>query len=554
MLPPGCRWALVKGMRRAADNPQVQELLRQRLKDYAMWASWSPDEKLISKWSSGVISGCRHQLAIILDLEGPDSTGGQHGTLRGACSSHNDSVLSRALKASSRAVDIGEGGAKCLVEYCTSVKCLTEENVGLLESVLELGVSDKIAEAATLFRFPQEYASRPSVNSRISILVSSLYAVQNSHKLQRLFGEGLVVRSHETLRDAQNKCFGELKTGDLNNRVASGIIKLSRSLVSAHWLTRYWTTEYSEMLNQIPSELEVQRRFRQISRTEGREKQEQVEFLIERSCAGPHASTASHGGSHSYVQSEDPIWSFPMDADRERLRCILSGLEWIDAVAATACVKRAEMEEDRFIQSLNMVISEDTDQVCVNLARLFGPLALKAGKLDPCWKALLLGMMRAKPKGLLDRLGESLTLQSWQDWLKCSQGIFGEGHLDPEGQLGFTKPQIRKWQFRKMSLARAESGASTATRSTSGRSNGSDFALHHPRLSRDNSPCELDTPLTIPTVAGSEDQPNPFPDPYENQNIWSDTGCQGDPDFGTSIGNSENNTPWYEHNTEFFNA
>ncbi|KAI0450097.1 hypothetical protein F5B21DRAFT_492322 [Xylaria acuta] len=535
-------WALVKGMRRAANNPQIQELLRQGLKGYSMWASWNPNIDLINKWNSPVLSSHRHQLAIILDLEGPDTTGAQHGTLGGASISPNDSLQSRALEAASWAVNLGEGGVRCLADFCTSVDGLTEQGVGLLESILELGAPNTIAEAGILFRFSGEYTSRPSVNSRISILVPSLYAVQTSQKLQQLLGAELQDYSHETLRDAQINCYAELQEGDPNNRIAFGIIKLARALISANWLTHYWSAEYTQMLHQIPPEEDVSNILDRISRTEGRERQTHVEYLVEKLCAGPQASTAAHGESPDDGQPEDPIWTFPTDVDRERLRHILARVEWADKATRTACVQRAEDEEDNFVQSLNIIMSDNTDHVCVKLARFLGALAIKSGNLARCWKTLLLAMMRARPKGLLDRLGESLSFQSWQDWLNCLQRIFADGYLDPEGQLGFTKPKIREWQLRKMSLGRAGSGASTATRSTGGLS-----------MSRRESLCEPGTPLTIPALPESEDQPGVRCDVNKSHNTLSDVAEKGTRDCKTSVGSSEV-IPWYEREIDSLNT
>lgn len=546
MLTFGYRWALVKGMRRAAENPQIQELLRQGLKDYPMWAAWSPDIELINKWNSPVLSSHRQQLAIILDLAGPDTTGYQHGTLRGASISPNDSVQTRALKAASRAINFGKEGVKCLVDFCTSVDGLTEQGVGLLESILELDAPKKIAAAGVLFQFSREYASRPSVSSRIPILVAALHATQTSHALQHLFGAELSDNIYETLRDAQIKCHVELQRGDPNDRIAFGIVSLARALVSADWLTHYWTAEYNQMLRRIPSQRDVIWALHRISRTEGSERQGHVEYLIDKLCAGPQASTATYGESPDDSQPEDPIWTFPTDIDRERLRHMLAKVEWADKATTTACVKRAEDEEDSFVQSLNTIISDPTDQGCVNLARFLGALVIKSGNLGQCWKNLLLSMMRGRPKGLLDRLGDSLTFRSWQDWLNCLQHIFGEGYLDPEGQLGFTELKIREWQRRKMSLSRANSGASTATRSTGGLSTDSDFRLHRLSLSTYGSRSDAGTQLTIPGLPELEDQPD------DSYNTLSNTAGKGTRDARTSVGNSEV-MPWYALEIKSFN-
>ncbi|KAI1349093.1 hypothetical protein F5Y01DRAFT_327771 [Xylaria sp. FL0043] len=545
-------WTLVKGMHRAAESHKdIGELLGHSLKDYTMWASWNPNTELINDWASPILASRREKLALVLDLEGPDTTGGQHGTARGACLSQCDSVHSRVLRAASCAIQFGEEGVKCLTEFCTSIDGFTERNVGILEAILELGIPARFAEAEILFHFPQEYISNQSVNSRITMLVSVLHATDGSQNLQRLFKSALLDHLHKALTDAQNICIDQLQKGDPSDRMALGIIKLARALISATWLSHRMSNEYAEMLRQIPPEGEVTKALDRISHSEGIERQKDVDFLIEKLCAGPRAINGVGNGSLDVVEPEDPIWTVPMDLERERLRQILAKIDWIDKVTATACIKTAQSENDNFVLSLCTMIGVDTDQVCVNLAGCLGRLARKSGSLDPCWETLLLCMMRARPKGLLDRLSESLSLQSWQSWLNCLQHIFGDGYLDPDGRLGFTKVKIRQLTTRKLSLGRAVSAASTATRSTGNSSPTSEPANHRWSLPRADSLYELETPLTIPALQESDDQPDAFFEASDYQHAL-DHRVQTATFTETSI-SSDGRIPWYEKQNELMN-
>ncbi|KAK5633619.1 hypothetical protein RRF57_009333 [Xylaria bambusicola] len=539
-------------MRRAAESPNIRELLRERLEGYTMWASWNPNIELISDWASPLLANCRQKLGVVLDLEGPDTTGGQHSTLRGASLSQDDSVYSRVLRAASCAIRFGEEGVKCLIEFCASIDGLTERSVGLLESIVELDNPTRFAEAGILFHFPREYILNPSVNGRISILISALHAMDGSQTLQQLLESDVVGRLYETLRDAQNICTNQLRKGDPSDRMALGIVRLARVLISATWLSHRWTIEYTEMLNQIPPEGELTRALDRISRSAGIEKQKDVDFLIEKLCAGPCAINGARNESLDGIRPEDPVWAVPMDLDRERLRQILARIECIDKAAATLCIKAAQTENDGFVQSLCTMIGVDTDQVCVNLAGCLGPQVRRSGNLDPCWKTLLLGMMRARPTDLLDRLSESLSLQSWQSWLKCLQHIFGDGYLDPEGQLGFTKTKIRQLTRRKISLTRAVSISSTATRSTEGSSPTSGPAHHHWGLHRTDSLSELATPLTIPALQELDDQPGVFFKASDNQHALGHP-VRTATFTETSIG-SGSPIPWYERDNELINS
>ncbi|KAI3320305.1 hypothetical protein HD806DRAFT_507142 [Xylariaceae sp. AK1471] len=504
-------WAFVKGIRRATVSPQTQQVLREQMQSYNMWASWDPNEDRIKRWNDPLLSKCRKQLAMILDLEGPDKTGKQHSTLRGALVYQDDAVQCRALQTVTVATHIGTAGVQCLVEFCASNQTLTEDNVELLEAILELGVPGKVAQARGLLRFAREDVPGASVNHRVAILVSALSVIQASPKLQRIFCSkfNLPLRCHDTLKTAQAKFHAELRQGSPNTRLALTISTLARALVAAHRLRGYWTPAYTKMLSQIPSEGELTKRIQELSRVTGSVRERHIAFLIEKLCAGPVAEHSAHVEPQWRPQPEDPIWDASMDLDRERLRQILGGMDWVDKATTTACLRRSGEEDDSFIQELNTIINDDTDQVCVNLARYLGPFAVKTRRLDPCWKRLLMSMMRRRPSGLLDRLGEIQSLQSWQDWLNNLRHIYGEGHLDPEGQLGFTKAKILQWQQRKRSLSRADSDASTATRSTGNFSNAASDSSYQTTLTIP-SPNTHSNPLAPPSceiLPELDDQP-----------------------------------------------
>jgi len=535
-------WILVKGIRGVAADPKIQEILREALDSYSMWAAWAPDEDRINGWNAPALSGYRERLALLLDLEGPDMTGKQHRTLRGALVHQNDSVQIRALQAVSVATHVGTEGIECLAEFCANNRTITENNVELLESILELGVPGRIAQAKGLFRFARDYTSTNSVNQRIALLVYALSVVHDSPKLQRVLNSTLHLPrcSHETLTAAQTKVHLELLKGSSDIRLATNISLLARTLVAARWLRTYWTAAYNEMLRQVPSEGEVTKRIKELARATTAVRESHVEYLIDKLCAGPPAKQPASTEAHDTAKPEDPIWIMPMDVDRERLRHILRAKTWMDKATTTACVKRSVDEDDSFVQELNTIINDDTDQVCVNLARYLGPVVVRTRKLDACWKRLLLSMMRRRPRGLLDRMGETQSLQSWQNWLNNLRHIYGEGHLDPEGQLGFTKAKILQWERRKMTLSRADSSASTATRST-GISGVSLF-------SDTDTTGSATTPNTPPSSF------DPFRHSFSMRRLQKPPAAQTDSsEEASSVGKNEN-IPWYEREIGLLNA
>ncbi|KAI0146248.1 hypothetical protein GGR57DRAFT_494305 [Xylariaceae sp. FL1272] len=369
-------WALLKGIHHINGYPLIQEMLREQSPQCVMWAAWRQNRERIAKWKTPVLSKYAQRLGLILDLEGPDLTGQQHTVLRDA-------------------VAIGEEGVRCLVELCGNNGILTEKNVSLLAAILELNSPGNVAHARSLLQMSREYKLATSVHDRMSLLVSTLSILP--------------------LTAAQEKLHVQLLQKRTDRRLAIQTSSLARALLSARWLQESWTTEYFNMLTQVPTEAEIERSIVEITRGIESAREWHFAFMIGRVCA-PVANS-----SPSLEAQETP-------------------------------------------QELSTFIVDDTDIVCVNLARYLGPLASRSLGLNSCWKHLLMGMMRRRPRNLLDRLGEDIeSAGTWQEWLKNLGLIYGDGFLDPEGQLGFTKIKILKRSQRRMSLNRQPSDASTAT-------------------------------------------------------------------------------------------
>ncbi|KAI0391100.1 hypothetical protein F5Y17DRAFT_471013 [Xylariaceae sp. FL0594] len=108
------------------------------------------------------------------------------------------------------------------------------------------------------------------------------------------------------------------------------------------------------MLKQAPTEADVTKRAKELPPATPAVHERHIEYLIDKLCAGAPAEQAAR------FCGQKPGWT---------------------KAIATACV---------------------------NLAKFLDPVvALTAGRLDTCWKRLLLSTMRRRPRGLLDMMGET---------------------------------------------------------------------------------------------------------------------------------------------------
>ncbi|KAK0617590.1 hypothetical protein B0T14DRAFT_525509 [Immersiella caudata] len=164
-----------------------------------------------------------------------------------------------------------------------------------------------------------------------------------------------------------------------------------------------------------------------------------------------------------HVDDIDPIMLAKLDADRTALREALTKVPRLSAKLAAECVKQAGRESDLFVTELtDLLRGGDTDQTCCNVAEMLG----MRGAVKGCWRALLLHMMKVRPRGMLERRAGNRNVSgvAWGNWLKSLRRVFGERELEEslEG-LGFTEAAIRSWTARKLGVGRMDSTSTTSS-------------------------------------------------------------------------------------------
>ncbi|KAK3943366.1 hypothetical protein QBC46DRAFT_420796 [Diplogelasinospora grovesii] len=482
---------LVCGLRNLMVLPRVDQLLREVFPEYPMWVAWRPDARRIAAWEGSTIAPYRHQIRHVLDLEGPDTTGQQRGTLRRS-SPHvftafvrmsNWPVLDRLLDDLDTCLGIGPATVDLLYALCIEqsggYRHFSPRAMDQLEAALELRRDDASKTLANLTRsIANHNSNNNSINDRVVAFTAALPLLTAHPRLQKPFGEmyDLARRAPTTLSSAQRQFCHLLAENRASERLALNVLALGRALLRAAWLHDRWQPAYISMLRNMPSEHEIRSTFRSLSDSaSSSHRLGLMDFLATR-LGGTVLRTGSTASVTVPVQveAEDPIWYARMDIDRENLRRMLRSMSKgtpasvIDMSVTTACVKQSFAEPDNFVRELTGIMIDDTDQVCVNLARFLGPRSITGvGRVHESWRTLLLHMMRRRPPGMLERCAEQLSLQSWQSWLDNMRRIFTDNrHMGADGRLGFTTDKFRDYTQRKMGVGRSLSTSTWSTAST----------------------------------------------------------------------------------------
>ncbi|KAK5658383.1 hypothetical protein OQA88_2359 [Cercophora sp. LCS_1] len=261
-------YKLVCGLRDVARLPKADQMLRDLFPDYPMWAAWRPDPVRILSWESPKLIPYRDQLAPILDLEGPDTTGQQRGTLRmsspGAFVSPGDptlfmdgDILDRLLRVLDSSLLIGPATIDMLLAVCLEDLPLSTTSLPQLEAAI---ASSSDSLSAILAAYVRSSSLTMPLTVRLQAVVSVLPLLTERPNLQDCFGFALNLghRAATLLSEAQHDFRTCVAAGTPSpDNISSLILSLGRELLNAEWLCADWPFSRLAILQSFPTEAEV---------------------------------------------------------------------------------------------------------------------------------------------------------------------------------------------------------------------------------------------------------------------------------------------------------
>ncbi|GAB1320808.1 hypothetical protein MFIFM68171_11018 [Madurella fahalii] len=475
-LRAGRRWyeayALVKALNPLLNQEQRHQrdrasaLMQKFIPYYTFWAAWKPSRTRVELWKDRIPSTHWSDLAPIFDLEGPDVTGQQCHTLRESprypvtnppgfirlCA--EPPVLVRVLELLDIAASVGPHSIDLLIHKCIKGGPPTPAALAQLTPVLE--AARGWGEGDWISKVVKDYLAGLNAlpDMRLPSLSQALTVMTCMPKLQATFGTDLDIKrtAVDSLSFAQSRFCDSLEGFTPNEALAYGIVALGHAMLEAVWLHPEWHPWYLATLRQIPSHGEVEATLRELRTAITQNNTSTREALIDH--LGTKLGNRSRRNTQSVLVpdtnlvlllSQDQVWYEPLDPDRARLREFIRTMPGVSPTLATTCVKRSREEDSTFIHALDGILLGYTDTVCVNLANFLGARTKHARfQVDECWKALLLHMMRQRPPGMLQRAAAPMDLAKWLAWEADMRRLFGGGHMDPQGQMGFTAEKVRE--------------------------------------------------------------------------------------------------------------
>ncbi|KAM7182926.1 hypothetical protein V8F20_012798 [Naviculisporaceae sp. PSN 640] len=449
-------------LRDVADLPRANKLLQDIFPQYPMWASWRPNVQRITSWEGAHLAPYRAKLGPVLDLEGPDTTGQQRGTLRmsspGAFAglgrpefSSDRHILDRLLEALDTCLSIGPSSVDLLIALCIESNSLSNRSLAQVVSALELRDDPSSQALAGLVRCVSAPTTTPNSNTWA---FSSALPILTAHPhLRSNFGavSEIARRAPAALSTAQRQFCQSLAESRPSERLADSILALGSTLLKAHWLHGYWQAAYVDMLCNLPTGQEMRVMLNMLENTPSPTTRLASPLSTSSSSSAATAFTTPSTPPTPIVITEDPVWYSKLDIERDSLRRLFRGpaMRELDTKITTACLKQSLAEPDGFVREVSCILIGNTDQVCVNLAKFLGNWAPEAAVatigarvLHGCWTDLLLDLMRKRPPGMLERCAERLTLRTWETWLEDLGRLYPDHRYLEQGVSGFTDQRI----------------------------------------------------------------------------------------------------------------
>ncbi|KAJ4182872.1 hypothetical protein NW755_010072 [Fusarium falciforme] len=487
-LKDSCQWhsayRLVAGASQLAFLP-AKALLRYALPDRNWWMPWQPNLDRIREWETRLSEKDRYRLVVVLDLEGPDTTGGQQRhLLRHSCCGifspaadtlplkNGRHIMDSLMTVVDRAIARGSEAIGLIVTMCIKPRRVDWQTIERIEAALELRSPDDIRALNTYVRAFE----KGDLSDKVQACTAFLNTVTAAPQLRNLYGSprDLAGPGCHVFMEAVEYLYRQLCARQASERFALATGGLGRALASATWLHELWDDAFVEGLKGVPSDHYISNAFH-LLRTAS-----EVEYPIHRDdlayclCLSKREDAAAADVTRSSRLGDDFIRSIPLDTDRGLLRDKLCRevREGFSPDEAMACVNQSKKEHPSFVKKIRELITqENNDMLCVNMAWYLSrnhniPNAKRPAE---CWRQLLMHKMRQRSPGLLERVGDALpTSKLWVDWQTHLRWLYQDRHYDPEGGLGFTPEKFNAVTVRKMGIGRSVSMSTSSTGSSGG--------------------------------------------------------------------------------------
>ncbi|KAB5583523.1 hypothetical protein GE09DRAFT_946856 [Coniochaeta sp. 2T2.1] len=439
----------LRSMANLPGDSLVLAILDAQIPSWRKWTIWKPQYLRLMQWEGGNFTERQARLlGHIFDLEGPDTTGQGHGTLKDSLPGCFDNV--RVLNQDPAVID----RLLRLLDYAQTVPCsssidlfiyLSVENPNPVDEDL-LSLAEAILTTADgsciegMLLWLKSLALGTGFNDRMVALTKVLPVFDTYPELRMVVGGDISTDVMEVMLTAQLEYCIQLEIGVAQN-FGFKIYSFGRAIQATTWIQSSLTLEFLQKLQKFPAKNILESIFQQAEAV-----QTSTKLMRDYLAATLGGKDDNPDPLLSQLESEMRYWGAGMDADRMSLATTIRGLRYIDTQMIATCQEQILVEDNLLLQDLLPIIRHDTSSACVNLMRLLGRRRQRRLPVHTCWVELLHRLMTYRADQLLSWAAETLPVSHFFIFIEDVKILFPG--TDPRlgiSDLGLTAENYTWW-------------------------------------------------------------------------------------------------------------
>ncbi|KAK4186240.1 hypothetical protein QBC35DRAFT_274889 [Podospora australis] len=433
------------------DDAPAKIIVSALVPDHAFWTTWKPNYFRLMQWEGGRFSDHQRQrLAVVFDLEGPDTTGSGHASLKDSVPGCFDNIrainndtayLSRLLVLLDSAQRFsGSHAIDFFIYLCVdnnNTHPLDDDLLNLAETVLETG-SDRSIRAILFWL--QNHSS--AFNNKMTALTEALPVLEASPTLRELLSGYICLDVGQVMQAARAEYEVMLET-DVAENLAMRIHAFGRAIVAASWLHDTVEPELLQSLRRLPPEETLHEIFDTLQTSP---------FLTEQVKDYLRVVIAGRDGSPedllAAISQSTRFYKPGVELERSNLAIAMEKLRDFDPQVHALCSQQLLVEDIFLVRDLLPIVrTMEKNSSCVEFTRLLSRRQQLRSRTHECWYKLLFCLISQR-YDILTWSAAELPPAYWFQWVQALRSLFPDGHGGQSlSDLQFTPQRYQWWDL-----------------------------------------------------------------------------------------------------------
>ncbi|KAK3990737.1 hypothetical protein QBC44DRAFT_324675 [Cladorrhinum sp. PSN332] len=432
---------------RHQDSTAIQ-VVSELLPHWRDWTTWKPNYLRLMKWEGGTFTELqRTKLRPIFDLEGPDTTGAGHSSLKESvpgCFEHvrvaNDdpSLLARVLHVLDTAQKVpGANSVDLVIFLCIeNPSPLDSELLSLIEAILAI---KNDASIHAIMAWLQSHSD--GFNSRMAVLSRVLPVFDGHPALQHLLAAYISSDVLQVMPQARAEYEALLSEG-VAQHLGMRIYRVSKVILAANWLHPTLPPELLQSFQRLPPEETLDEILDALEASDSFAPQinDYLRVVIGGQVGDAEAMLPA-------IQKTIRFHRKGVRPDQANLAHAINNVRYLDDTVREACLHQLLVENDSFLRDLLPIVRTESNMSCIDFASLLVRRYNLGCTTHQCWYMLLFRFLLYRRGEILNWSATELSAPHFFQWVQDLKILFpdGDGHSSV-ADLGFTAPRYQWWQ------------------------------------------------------------------------------------------------------------